>query len=223
MAKEESGAKPAAAAAAAPKRRKTKKMVSEGVAHILGACIVCDGEKPRRREPGGIGDSGKPRPPCPVPESEGENPPGECQDGLHPEDGGRHARPRLRRGEAAQEYGYTVGRDTERRRDHSAGRSRRPGHGMTHIPHERHQSRPPPTPIFMLSMLFSIAALAPAVTRMMPPIRSRVLGALPRRTARLAISATATRVERPRAAPTGVSPRSEEWARVVWAGVTRGE
>ena len=33
MAKEESGAKPAAAAAA-PKRRKTKKMVSEGVAHI---------------------------------------------------------------------------------------------------------------------------------------------------------------------------------------------
>ncbi len=34
MAKEESAAKPAAAAAAAPKRRKTKKMVSEGVAHI---------------------------------------------------------------------------------------------------------------------------------------------------------------------------------------------
>jgi small subunit ribosomal protein S11 len=36
MAKEESGAKPAAtpAASAAPKRRKTKKMVSEGVAHI---------------------------------------------------------------------------------------------------------------------------------------------------------------------------------------------
>ena len=34
MAKEEGGAKPAAAAAAAPKRRKTKKMVSEGVAHI---------------------------------------------------------------------------------------------------------------------------------------------------------------------------------------------
>ena len=33
MAKEESAAKPAAAAAA-PKRRKTKKMVSEGVAHI---------------------------------------------------------------------------------------------------------------------------------------------------------------------------------------------
>jgi small subunit ribosomal protein S11 len=35
MAKEENAAKPAAAApAAAPKRRKTKKMVSEGVAHI---------------------------------------------------------------------------------------------------------------------------------------------------------------------------------------------
>ncbi|HVO24874.1 MAG TPA: 30S ribosomal protein S11 [Candidatus Margulisiibacteriota bacterium] len=34
MAKEESAAKPAAAAATAPKRRKTKKMVSEGVAHI---------------------------------------------------------------------------------------------------------------------------------------------------------------------------------------------
>jgi small subunit ribosomal protein S11 len=34
MAKDESAAKPAAAAAAAPKRRKTKKMVSEGVAHI---------------------------------------------------------------------------------------------------------------------------------------------------------------------------------------------
>ncbi len=34
MAKEENAAKPTAAAAAAPKRRKTKKMVSEGVAHI---------------------------------------------------------------------------------------------------------------------------------------------------------------------------------------------
>jgi small subunit ribosomal protein S11 len=34
MAKDESAAKPAAAAAPAPKRRKTKKMVSEGVAHI---------------------------------------------------------------------------------------------------------------------------------------------------------------------------------------------
>jgi len=34
MAKDESAAKPAAAATAAPKRRKTKKMVSEGVAHI---------------------------------------------------------------------------------------------------------------------------------------------------------------------------------------------
>ncbi|MBP1685791.1 MAG: ribosomal protein [Deltaproteobacteria bacterium] len=32
--KEEGGAKPAAAKAAAPKRRKTKKLVSEGVAHI---------------------------------------------------------------------------------------------------------------------------------------------------------------------------------------------
>ncbi len=32
--KEEAGAKPAAAKAAAPKRRKTKKLVSEGVAHI---------------------------------------------------------------------------------------------------------------------------------------------------------------------------------------------
>jgi small subunit ribosomal protein S11 len=34
MAKEESAAKPTATAVAAPKRRKTKKMVSEGVAHI---------------------------------------------------------------------------------------------------------------------------------------------------------------------------------------------